>query len=1415
MPLSCPGRLVLVVTASLLAAIGALAADDPKADAPKQIGPWEGSPRAIAPTKVADGAEITLPGAVRQTCMGGNGRFICFHTPKEKSVTVLDVCEGQTKQIALPEEDARIAAGNTSLFIYTPKANTIERWSLTTFQKEETAAYPLKDPPLQLLMGHGSNGPLYVIGPNVALDPKTFKEVDLRAELPPFGPNGKPKTWMEQNPKNPTHIRISADGRVLASPWETLVVGSTDSKVNQHRGGAFGAVQPGPDGTLFTYSGLYAPDFKSIEFKSNRQWSHLLIPGAHGPMYLSLQTSAAWNPGGKRPARRVFLQLLGDAQPLVALGTGVELELPDNYAAPGVLHPFGRLFLVPEARALVALNKAATAVRVWRADLDELLAGTEADYLVVTSRPPQVVPGKTFTYKPTVKAKRDRLKFSFEAAPEGMKVSPDGTITWDVPKGWTGPTTVTFVVTDPTRQEVPHTFTVVKALPGSDGGKAVAVQAGSNPNANSRVVPVNRPRFSFPPVTPLEIKTAPLDHNKVELKLPGLVFDAVVGGGGRYWCLHLATQRQVAIFDVNEAKITKTVPLASGNAVVAAGMNKLFVAYPDVGVIVRYDLATLQKEVATKLPFDGRVLNMAMGSASSGPILIRYSVDGKQDNMPVVFLDGSTFQLLEVGYNPYGYPRPGYGHWWSYRATPDGRNFVSWGRGTGVIVKRETFTVADSGIQLGGGEEMVLPSDGNVFLGRDRVTTNGTARVASPRGDYFRIPSQSGPFYLAKSSGRLEGNPDGPIELYGYWDERPLAALKGIELSGGRTVAAISENFEYDARHFFCPNGGVFGVLPAPYDKLVLYKLDMEALLGKSESNYLFVNNRPPAAEAGKPFVYPVAVKSKQGGVTFKLDTGPEGMKIAPEGTLTWDVPKDWAEPVGVVLRIGDKSGAELFHSFVLAPYVPGALAIAQPPVKPVPPKLGPPVQLENPPGGPKVDVVRPAANPAKITPTKVIEPIELKLPNTANATCLGGNGRYVIFRLPKSKVAAILDVCEGKFVKNVPIQEEGTLIAAGNEHLYLVSPKANVIVRWNLVTLQKEATYPNPYDTEPHDAILGHACDGPLLLIGPGKDGDPGFVLNALPQPSIRVGKGGIGLVDGKTGKAIEWPAGASGGLASPAWSRGYRLPVRVSADGRVYGVWATDRGNPQSVVFGPEGAKTYTLDTSVAPLLPFPDGTLAWRRGLYTSDLKPLRDTSSLRGEPIPAAHGRLYLAFQTPGSRINQPEPSKKEVHVRLLGEERPLGDLNALTGLGIPNDPDYPFKISTKLMPWERLFLVPDAKALVALDEACEKVTIHRVDPDELLAKAKFDYLLVTSQPPGAVRGGTFTYKPAVTAKQGGVKITLDSGPQGMKLTDGTLTWGVPTDFAGDSVFVILTITDAAGQEMLHTFSLPIRAKPMNP
>ena len=60
-----------------------------------------------------------------------------------------------------------------------------------------------------------------------------------------------------------------------------------------------------------------------------------------------------------------------------------------------------------------------------------------------------------------------------------------------------------------------------------------------------------------------------------------------------------------------------------------------------------------------------------------------------------------------------------------------------------------------------------------------------------------------------------------------------------------------------------------------------------------------------------------------------------------------------------------------------------------------------------------------------------------------------------------------------------------------------------------------------------------------------------------------------------------------------------------------------------------------------------------------------------------------------------------------------------------------------------------------------------------------------------------------------AKRPKVEFKLEDGPKGMSLSsDGKLTWDIPADAKLGDHEVIVTIKDAAGQEIFHTFAIKV-------
>ncbi|AWM38508.1 hypothetical protein C1280_16985 [Gemmata obscuriglobus] len=902
--------------------------------------------------------------------------------------------------------------------------------------------------------------------------------------------------------------------------------------------------------------------------------------------------------------------------------------------------------------------------------------------------------------------------------------------------------------------------------------------------------PPEKAKLTFPPAAPVPLKPAPLAEAKTELKLPGTVTDACVGGGGRFWCLMIGDSKQVAVFDVNRAKVTKFLPVAGGKMVMAAGMNKLVVGYPDTGALTRFDLTTLEKEVTVQSPVE-KFDALLLGAASAGPLFL--------GRTPV---DLQTFKLMDAPAPPAGFGLYGRRH---SRISPDGHVIGSW-----------STEFSPSGLNVATfGDTSVKPFSEHTSVGFVLPAADGTTvtaagvygptgkKLAGPDGYFFRTPAQEGGFYLTIPGGGGAqvntgmGDVAGPTTVYATGDARALVKLSDVELPAGNEAWAGTD-FLADKKVLFTTTGQLIAVLAPSGDKLVLHKFDLEATLDKAGVDYLFVTSRAPGAVPGRVFRYAPEVRSKKGGVKVKVDAGPGGMAVDASGVVTWPVPSDFSGSESVILTVTDRSGQEIFHTFTLAPAAatPGPAAATPAPA----PVIGGPAQvtlapnlspLPAPPAGARPGLVRPAAKPAPITPTKAADKAELKLPGTADATCFGGGGRFVLLRIPKEKKVAVLDVCEGKIVKYVPIPEDGALIAAGNEHLFVLAPTANVIQRWSLTTFEKEATVANPLSGTPRQLLMGHATDGPLFVVGPNR------------------------MLDPKTFKALDLPAEANGrGMGAMSGHPQHPPAVRVSADGRVF-AWWTQGLSPSglsSMVLGESSAKAHYEHTTVGAILPGPDGTLFTAGGLYTPELKPIGETGRYQywhHVPVPAAHGRMYLSVAAEDFPGQGRAASK--VALKMVGDDKALANLSGLDGLDVPRNNNQ--TMARGLQMADRVFLVPDAKALAVLHASADKVTVHAFDVEAMLAKAGVDYLFVASRPPGATRGATFSYKPEVKSRKGGVKIKLDAGPEGMKVaTDGTVTWDVPKNFNEASVSVILTVSDKSGQEAFHSFTLPVAPRP---
>jgi hypothetical protein len=446
------------------------------------------------------------------------------------------------------------------------------------------------------------------------------------------------------------------------------------------------------------------------------------------------------------------------------------------------------------------------------------------------------------------------------------------------------------------------------------------------------------PAPKFLTVEALPITPAPMATNHVERAMPGPVESVVVAGGGRLLLLHLPRERRVAVFDVSKGERVKLIPAEDAGARVAGGMNLFVIYLPGKGVLERWSTKTLEREAELKAEFPPDVTALAMGSASNGPLVAalrggdRRAVHG---GATVGYFDPATGK--EVGYelggdqNPFGMALHD-AKALVLRVSADGSVVTGFGGGPGPEVH-----VIDGGRvtrywkHIGPNQALPGP-DGRTLYGIGNRYPADLKVEDGPREDLnnpnWLIPAVQGDFFLS-----LRPQAADRRAPFGQARKAVAEVCMGAE---GKSVLNLGElpNFEvptgffeargktFDQQLVLVPDAKVLAVVPTKNkERLVLVRADLDAALSKAGFDYLFVTSRPPTvAVKGEAYKYAMAVRSKKGGVKVTLESGPKGMTANPAGAVAWDVPKDFAEAeVGVILKVADAGGKEVFHAFRLA----------------------------------------------------------------------------------------------------------------------------------------------------------------------------------------------------------------------------------------------------------------------------------------------------------------------------------------------------------------------------------------------------------------------------------------------------------------------------------------------------------------
>ena len=408
-------------------------------------------------------------------------------------------------------------------------------------------------------------------------------------------------------------------------------------------------------------------------------------------------------------------------------------------------------------------------------------------------------------------------------------------------------------------------------------------------------------------------------------------------------------------------------------------------------------------------------------------------------------------------------------------------------------------------------------------------------------------------------------------------------------------------------------------------------------------------------------------------------------------------------------------------------------------------------------------------------------------LPEPADDVAAGGNGRYLFLHLPKLRKLAVFDVQQAKIAGYLPMSSDNLLFAAGAEKLIVILRDQGVVQRYDLATQKKELSVTLPEAGQAECMALGYASAGPALLM---TDNGPRFLDLAK-----------LSLVEIRNNR-----------LGRYWWGR--RIQVRASANGGTFAGWGNN-GSPSGLFFwniDGDAMRDHYEHVSAGCASPSYDGKLVFTGagGIYSANLRRQTFEQLHDATYLPACHPAYFMGFSGVnrlGTR-GRPENLKPKLSLYTIGDKRLLLSFNDLDE--ISDVQESPYGRTGALSIDKRIHYFPTANLLVVLTESRDQLVLHKLDLAAAMEKAGIDYLYVTSTPPAtASPGSTLAYQVEVKSRRGGVHCTLDSGPEGMTVSDdGKLAWKVPAGQSNDRQGVIITIKDASGQEIMHTFNLAV-------
>ena len=320
-----------------------------------ELKPVTGTPSAISPPSLpSEVSNLELDGKVGQLAVGGGGRYIVMHFPDKGQLSVFDVNTARIKSVPADNGDVLVAAGLTKVVTYV-SGNIFRVYTLPNLDKQYDASAP--GGVHGMAMGSRTNGPMLTVGVfgRVALyDIFTdgIKEVEASA--------GEPGVHWHQK-----GVRALPDGSAFSTHdgfrgGQNTILLTVQSRKWKVSADTFAAPFPGQDGHFYGNGVVIDKSYKDQKFggigAGSGQW---FLPSVSSKdYYLKLVPTTT----GKFPKEKRYLEVSVHKGKNSA-ATTVLTEQPefegfvDRFSKDPAIVFDQHLFLIPEAKVLVTLNK--------------------------------------------------------------------------------------------------------------------------------------------------------------------------------------------------------------------------------------------------------------------------------------------------------------------------------------------------------------------------------------------------------------------------------------------------------------------------------------------------------------------------------------------------------------------------------------------------------------------------------------------------------------------------------------------------------------------------------------------------------------------------------------------------------------------------------------------------------------------------------------------------------------------------------------------------------------------------------------------------------------------------------------------------------------------------------------------------